>query len=238
LAKDTAFKQFVPPFCIKKSITEKLLSNRIVFTFIRSFKRAMKKVRLEIVGMSYSQSSSGAYALILGIPGENRRLPIIIGGFEAQAIAIELEKMKPTRPLTHDLFKSFADHFDIRIVEIVINKFEEGIFFSKLVCEAGGSVTEIDSRTSDAVALAIRFDCPIYAYESILKEAAIDMGTESDQTEKTGEESQPRTVEVQGKYNDYLLAELEEMLKKAIAEEQYEEASRLRDEINRRKEAG
>jgi len=196
----------------------------------------MKKVRLEIVGMSYSQSSSGAYALILGITGENRRLPIIIGGFEAQAIAIELEKMKPTRPLTHDLFKSFADHFEIKIVEVVINKFEEGIFFSKLVCEAGGSTTEIDSRTSDAVALAIRFDCPIYAYEHIIDEAAIDMDTEAAPAEDAGEESGKQAAETLGKYEDYLLEELEEMLKKAVAEEKYEEASRLRDEINKRKE--
>ena len=196
----------------------------------------MKKVKLEIVGMSYSQSSSGAYALILGISGESRRLPIIIGGFEAQAIAIELEKMKPTRPLTHDLFKSFADHFDIRIVEVVINKFEEGIFFSKLVCEAGGSTTEIDSRTSDAVALAIRFDCPIYAYESILNEAAIDMDSDSLEPEKMADESGEKDIETTGKYEDYLVEELAEMLKKAIAEEQYEEASRLRDEINKRKE--
>ncbi len=193
----------------------------------------MKKVKLEIVGMSYSQSSSGAYALILGVSGENRRLPIIIGGFEAQAIAIELEKMKPTRPLTHDLFKSFADHFQIKIREVVINKFEEGIFFSKLVCETGGQVTEIDSRTSDAVALAIRFDCPIYAYQSIIDEAAIDMDTEglSDEAElpeKPGKKGRK-------KYDDYLLEELEEMLQKAVSEEKYEEASRLRDEINRRK---
>ena len=186
--------------------------------------------------MSYSQSSSGAYALILGISGESRRLPIIIGGFEAQAIAIELEKMKPTRPLTHDLFKSFADHFDIKVVEVVINKFEEGIFFSKFVCETGGDITEIDSRTSDAVALAIRFDCPIYAYESILNEAAIDMDTEPIPSESTEGEPEQKGVETAGKYEDFLLEELAEMLKKAIAEEQYEEASRLRDEINKRKE--
>jgi len=196
----------------------------------------MKKVKLEIVGMSYSQSSSGAYALILGIAGESRRLPIIIGGFEAQAIAIELEKMKPTRPLTHDLFKSFADHFEIKVIEVVINKFEEGIFFSKLVCEAGGEITEIDSRTSDAVALAIRFNCPIYAYESILKEAAIDMDSDPLEPEKVTDEAGQKDVETTGKYEDYLLEELEEMLKKSIAEEKYEEASRLRDEINKRKE--
>lgn len=196
----------------------------------------MKKVKLEIVGMSYSQSSSGAYALILGISGEKRRLPIIIGGFEAQAIAIELEKMKPTRPLTHDLFKSFADHFDIKITEVIINKFEEGIFFSKLICEAGGSSTEIDSRTSDAVALAIRFDCPIYAYKSIIDEAAIDIDNEEVSEETEEDETADKGTEILGKYEDYLVEELEEMLKKAVAEEKYEEASRLRDEINKRKE--
>ena len=196
----------------------------------------MKKVKLEIVGMSYSQSSSGAYALILGVAGENRRLPIIIGGFEAQAIAIELEKMKPTRPLTHDLFKSFADHFGIKILEVVINKFEEGIFFSKLVCETGGSITEIDSRTSDAVALAIRFNCPIYAFENIIDEAAIDMDVEKGSLEDVEKEQEKQSDESSGSYEDYLMDDLKVMLKKAVAEEKYEEASRLRDEINKRKE--
>lgn len=195
----------------------------------------MKKVKLNIVGMSYSQSSSGAYALILGVSGENRRLPIIIGGFEAQAIAIELEKMKPSRPLTHDLFKSFADQFGVNILEVVINKFEEGIFFSKLVCEADGIQTEIDSRTSDAVALAIRFDCPIYAYQQIIDEAAIDMDV--DQTTDEGKADKPKEKidEGIGKYEDFLVEELEDMLKKAVGDEKYEEASRIRDEINKRK---
>jgi bifunctional DNase/RNase len=196
----------------------------------------MKKVRLEILGMHYSQSSSGAYALILAVSGETRRLPIIIGGFEAQAIAIKLEDMPTERPLTHDLFKNFADHFDINIVEVVINKFEEGIFYSKLVCEAGGSITEIDSRTSDAVALAIRFNCPIYAYKNIIDEAAIDMESEAGAAEKASGKHEQKAAKTAGKYEDYLLEELEEMLKKAIAEEKYEEASRLRDEINKRKE--
>jgi len=122
----------------------------------------MKRLRLEIIGMSYSQSQSGAYALILGEVGGKRRLPIIIGGFEAQAIAIELEKMKPSRPLTHDLFKSFAESYKVNIQEVIIDKFHEGIFFAKLICEHEGKVTEIDARTSDAVALAIRFHCPIF----------------------------------------------------------------------------
>ena len=191
----------------------------------------MKKVRLNIMGMSYSQSSSGAYALILGVQGENLRLPIIIGGFEAQAIAIELEKMKPSRPLTHDLFKNFATTYNINILEVIINKFEEGIFFAKLVCEQNGVITEIDSRTSDAIALALRFNCPIYTYQSILDNAAIGNEEELEEEKMKGSEEKHGG----SKFEDFLLEELEEMLKKAVAEEKYEEASRLRDEIKRRK---
>lgn len=195
----------------------------------------MKKLKMEIVAMSYSQSQSGAYALILGVEGMPRRLPIIIGGFEAQAIAIELEKMKPARPLTHDLFKRFADEFGIHIVEVLINKFEEGIFYSKLICEKDGKITEIDSRTSDAVALALRFGCPIYAMESIVEEAGITM--EEGEVEGRLHDIQEKeySAEDVSEYEEYLLNELEEMLKKAIQEENYEEASRLRDEIKRRK---
>lgn len=191
--------------------------------------------------MSYSQSQSGAYALILGVVGMEKRLPIIIGGFEAQAIAIELEKMKPTRPLTHDLFKNFAIHFGVKIVEVVINKFEEGIFFSKLVCEKNGDITEIDSRTSDAIALALRFGCPIYAFETIIDEAGIFMDSEHEEQVKTSmedDEDDDKDIpdeDVPGAYEEFLLEELEQKLKKAIGEENYEEASRLRDEIKRRK---
>jgi len=182
--------------------------------------------------MSYSQSQSGAYALILGVVGGKRRLPIIIGGFEAQAIAIELEKMKPTRPLTHDLFKNFALHFGITLKEVVINKFEEGIFYSELICEHDGIESAIDSRTSDAVALALRFNCPIYANESILEEAGILMDEETGETTPA---SGAGKKQGHSRYEDYLMEELEEMLKKAVADENYEEASRIRDEINRRK---
>jgi bifunctional DNase/RNase len=197
------------------------------------FKISMKKIKLEIVGMSYSQSQSGAYALVLGVPGESRRLPIIIGGFEAQAIAIELEKMQPSRPLTHDLFKNFAENFGIDVTEVVINKFEEGIFYSKLICSSEHGETEIDSRTSDAVALAIRFKCPIYVYYDVLEEAGIIMTDE----EGHGVIKDAVVVGNEGlSYNDYLNEELEDLLKKAIAEEDFEEASKLRDEINRRKE--
>ncbi len=196
----------------------------------------MNKLKLEIVGMSYSQSQSGAYALMLGVVGMEKRLPIIIGGFEAQAIAIELEKMKPTRPLTHDLFKNFANHFGVNLVEVVINKFEEGIFFSKLVCEKDGDITEIDSRTSDAIALALRFGCSIYAFESIIDEAGIIMDGDEEHVKDTAENYQDFPDEDEpGAYEEFLLEELEEKLKKAIAAENYEEASRLRDEIKKRK---
>lgn len=197
----------------------------------------MKKLKMEIVAMSYSQSQSGAYALILGVEGMSRRLPIIIGGYEAQAIAIELEKMKPARPLTHDLFKKFANQYGINIVEVLINKFEEGIFFSKLICEKDGKITEIDSRTSDAVALALRFGCPIYALESIVEEAGITMDENMEEESLHGiqEDDDPLSEEDISAYEDYLLDELEEMLKKAIHDENYEEASRLRDEIKKRK---
>ncbi len=198
----------------------------------------MKKVEMFVAGMSYSQSQSGAYALFLGVVGEDKRLPIIIGGFEAQAIAIFLEKMKPQRPLTHDLFKKFASGFDIHLKEVIINKFEEGIFYSKLVCEKDGKIVEIDSRTSDAVALALRFDCPIYADAVIVEEAGIvieESDTEPEVEEKTGEKHVGASSSSYA-YEDYLLEELEDLLRKAIEEENYEEASRIRDEIKNRKE--
>ncbi len=198
----------------------------------------MKKIEMFVAGMSYSQSQSGAYALFLGVVGEDKRLPIIIGGFEAQAIAIFLEKMKPQRPLTHDLFKNFATSFGIHLKEVVINKFEEGIFYSKLVCEKDGKKVEIDSRTSDAVALALRFDCPIYAAAEIIDEAGIVI-EESDTEPETEGEAEVKHVEsstTDYAYENYLLEELEDLLKKAIEEENYEEASRIRDEIKKRKE--
>lgn len=194
----------------------------------------MKKIKLEILGISYSQSQSGAYALILGESGKKRRLPIIIGSFEAQAIAIELEKMKPSRPLTHDLFKNFATTFNISVSEVVIYKFSEGIFFAKLLCFDGQKEIEIDSRTSDAVAIAVRFKCPIYTYESILKAAGIVLQEDSPTVldpEKASEEKE----EKEGAYASFTLSELETMLIAAIDEEAYEKASRIRDEINLRK---
>ncbi|MFO8066136.1 MAG: bifunctional nuclease family protein [Bacteroidales bacterium] len=193
-----------------------------------------KKIKLDILGISYSQSQSGAYALILGESGEKRRLPIIIGSFEAQAIAIELEKMKPSRPLTHDLFKNFAETFDVKINEVIIYKFSEGIFFAKLICNNGGEAIEIDSRTSDAVAIAVRFKCPIYTYESILGAAGIIL-QEEHEGKPTGEEPPDETPKSDAGFDQYNIKELETMLMAAIDEEAYEKASKIRDEINRRK---
>lgn len=191
----------------------------------------MDKIRLEIVGMSYSQSQSGAYALILGEVKGNRRLPIIIGGSEAQAIAVELEKIKPTRPLTHDLFKSFADTYLIQLKEVIIDQFKQGVFHAKLVCVQNKVENLIDSRTSDAVALAIRFKCPIFTYEKIMAEAGMLMDENAAASETlTGPVDEPS----EPAFEEYTLSELEEMLQKAVEQEDYEKASTIRDEIRKR----
>lgn len=199
---------------------------------------AMKKVRLEIVGLSYSQTQSGAYALVLGESTGSRRLPIIIGGFEAQAIAIELEKMTPTRPLTHDLFKTFCETFSIEVTEILIYNLVEGIFYAKLICTDGAKEVEIDARTSDAIALAVRFNCPIYTYEFILKSAGIVL---DDETLPTTENPETAPVEEslnpEAEYKSKSTEELKSMLQTALDEEQYELASKIRDEINTRKQS-
>jgi uncharacterized protein len=192
----------------------------------------MQNIRLEIIGMSYSQSQSGAYALILGEIGGERRLPIIIGGFEAQSIAIELEKMKPSRPLTHDLFKNFADHYQVTIKHVTIDKFEQGVFYAKLLCVSDNIETEIDARTSDAVALAIRFKCPIYTNEKLINEAGVLL----DETKTAGVKEQKKKDESQNSdYADFSLTELNNLLKEAIENEDYEKASVIRDEVQRKK---
>jgi bifunctional DNase/RNase len=201
----------------------------------------MKKVRLEIVGLSYSQTQSGAYALVLGESTGSRRLPIIIGGFEAQAIAIELEKMTPTRPLTHDLFKAFSETFSIEVTEILIYNLVEGIFYAKLICTDGTREVEIDARTSDAIALAVRFNCPIYTYEFILKSAGIVLDDEtlpgSESTAVTPVEEVSSTPVSEGEYQSKSTEELKNLLQTALDEEQYELASKIRDEINNRKQS-
>jgi len=194
----------------------------------------MNKIKLEIVGLSYSQTQSGAYALVLSEVNGNRRLPIIIGGFEAQAIAIELEKMVPTRPLTHDLFKNFATTFNIQVKEVVIYNLVEGIFYSKLVCELNGEVTEIDARTSDAIAIGVRFKCPVYTFENILSSAGIllDEISESDDDALFSESEEAE--EAVDSISTVSIEELENQLNEAIANEDYELASKIRDEINKR----
>lgn len=191
----------------------------------------MVKIELKILGLSYSHAQQDSYALILGEVNGKRRLPIVIGAFEAQAIALELEKMKPARPLTHDLFRNFANTFGITVEEVIINKFSEGVFYSRLVCNDGKRVTEIDSRTSDAAAIALRFSCPIYTYESILAQAGILYEGETDEEvlEKPVRESRSN------EFASLTIEELEEMLNEAIAKEDYERASLIRDEIAKRK---
>jgi bifunctional DNase/RNase len=194
----------------------------------------MEKVKLEIIGLSYSQTQSGAYALVLAESGGKRRLPIIIGGFEAQAIAIELEKMTPTRPLTHDLFKSFAVAFSIEVKEVLIYNLIEGIFYSKLICEKDGLVTEIDARTSDAIAIGVRFNCPVYTFESILASAGILLD-ENASDEISMLEDEPKIEEVEEETPENLsVQELEKQLNEALENENYELASKLRDLINKK----
>ena len=207
-------------------------SRRFVFGKIQAWK--MEKIRLDIIGMSYSQSQCGAYALILGERDGNRRLPIIIGGFEAQAIAIELEKIRTPRPLTHDLFKSFADAYHVEISEVVINKFSEGVFYAKLVCTDGQQEQEVDSRTSDAIALALRFNCPVYTYESIMVAAGILMEEDADLPKPDELKIEKESVE-QISFADASPDELKEMLQSAIENEEYEKASKIRDELNKRR---
>jgi len=199
----------------------------------------MKKIKLDIVGLSYSQTQSGAYALVLGEVSGRRRLPIIIGSFEAQAIAIEIEKMTPSRPLTHDLFKSLGEAYNIKIQEIVIYNLVDGIFYSKLICTDGKKSVEIDARTSDAIAVAVRFDCPIYTFEFILSTAGIVIEGNDfvylENINETKEEKTTATTSSAGGFAALSTDELRTKLQEALAEESYEKAAKIRDELNRRK---
>ncbi|WP_353183793.1 bifunctional nuclease domain-containing protein [Parapedobacter lycopersici] len=199
----------------------------------------MKKIKLDIVGLSYSQTQSGAYALVLGEISGRRRLPIIIGGFEAQAIAIEIEKMTPSRPLTHDLFKTFAETFHIKIEEVIIYNLVDGIFYAKIIFNDGRKQTEIDARTSDAIALAVRFKAPVYTYEFILASAGIVIEGNDfvflENIESAGGDPETRTAPDTASYSSMTEEQLQETLAKALADEMYEKAARIRDEITRRK---
>ena len=196
----------------------------------------MKKIKLDIVGLSYSQTQSGAYALVLGEVNGRRRLPIIIGGFEAQAIAIEIEKMTPSRPLTHDLFKSFALAYNITIEEVIIYNLVDGIFFAKLVCNDGKKNIEIDARTSDAIALAVRFECPINTYEFILATAGIMIeGNDFVFLENLDAPTEEKVATAATNYASLSEDELKEKLQQALTEEAYEKAAKIRDELSKRK---
>jgi uncharacterized protein len=194
----------------------------------------MKRVKLKVTGISYSQTQSGAYALILNEENGDRRIPIIIGGFEAQAIVIKLENLDPPRPLTHDLFKRFADEFNISITEVMIYKLEEGVFFSKLVCNSRDKEYSIDSRTSDAVALALRFGCPIFIAEDILDKAGITINS-TDSEFNPSNETDNIIVSENNKYDPYSDEELYKIIDESVKTEDYERAAAVRDEIEKRK---
>jgi uncharacterized protein len=194
----------------------------------------MKRIKLKVMGISYSQTQSGAYALILIEENGDRRIPIIIGGFEAQAIVIKLENLDPPRPLTHDLFKKFADEFNISVIEVMIYKLEEGVFFSKLVCNNGEKEYSIDSRTSDAVAIALRFGCPIYITEDILKKAGITVNPADSEMSSVNEVESFFEPE-KTKYDTYSDDELYKIIDEAVKTEDYEKAAAVRDEIAKRK---
>lgn len=203
----------------------------------------MSLVKLTIKGISYSQTQNGAYALILNEVDGERKLPIVIGAFEAQSIAIALEKeIKPPRPLTHDLFKNFADRFDIVVKQVIIHKLVDGVFFSSVICERDKIEEIIDARTSDAIALALRFNAPIFTYKNILDKAGIYLNVTTDQEGdgNNGDEalSEPQTFSnesVSGEgYSQYNLQELNDMLEGAVQNEDYEKAAAIRDEISKR----
>jgi bifunctional DNase/RNase len=193
----------------------------------------MKRIKLKVMGISYSQTQSGAYALILIEENGERRIPIIIGGFEAQAIVIKLENLEPPRPLTHDLFKQFADEFNITVSEVMIYKLEEGVFFSKLVCNNGKKEYSIDSRTSDAVAIALRFGCPIFITEEILEKAGITVNPTETELSAVNETDNLFESE-SNKYDSYKDEELYKMIDEAVKTEDYERAAAIRDEIEKR----
>ncbi|QOD60305.1 bifunctional nuclease family protein [Polaribacter haliotis] len=203
----------------------------------------MSLIKLTIKGISYSQTQSGAYALVLSEMEGTRTLPIIIGAFEAQSIAIALEKeIRPPRPLTHDLFKTFSDRFSITIKEVIIHKLVDGVFFSSLVCEREGVEETIDTRTSDAIAIAVRFQAPIYTYENILDKAGIYLKIEEELAINETTDLDNNTIDIEdfesnivkSNFSDLSVPELNEQLDKAVEDENYELAAKIRDEISKR----
>ncbi len=203
----------------------------------------MRKIALDIVGLQPSMTQTHNYAVVLGERNGNRRLPIIIGAFEAQAIAVAVEKMLPNRPLTHDLFKNTLDTFKIDLQEVVISNLLDGVFFAKLICEKGGQIIEIDSRTSDALAMAVRFSCPIYTYEFILEAAGVVL-EEPEETASSSQASKSkpaksitsggRASDSKGQLAHLSMDELNRMLQEVLQNEDYEQAALIRDEIKKR----
>lgn len=197
----------------------------------------MEKIALEIVGLTTGHAQKGSYTLILGEIDGSMKLPVVIGGFEAQAIALEIEKIKPQRPMTHDLFRNFAVDFGIEVSEIRIDHLLEGVFYAKIICEKGGEQKEIDARTSDAIALAVRFQCPIYTYRNILDQAGVELTDEDTDI--------PERAEIEDEFLEDIMeeesieqmdmTELERLLEEAIQVEDYDKAAVIRDEINRRR---
>lgn len=198
----------------------------------------MKKVELEIINITQGFTQHHSYAVVLGEVKGKRRLPIVIGGAEAQAIAVALENMPPARPLTHDLFKTMMDTFNIMLSEVIITNLMDGVFYSKLICIFNGEEYEIDSRTSDAIALAIRFNCPIYIYGNILETSGIVLMEEPEQEEKLVSEEYSGISETKetekADYTIYTIKELEKLMNDALANENYEKAASIRDELNKR----
>jgi uncharacterized protein len=196
----------------------------------------MKKIELEIVALSHSITQTHSYAVVLGEVNGLRRLPIVIGGFEAQAIAVALEKMQPSRPLTHDLMKNFMNAFSVDLIEVVITDLQEGIFYSKLVCSSEHDTVEIDSRTSDALALAVRFGCPVYTFEHILDSAGILMeDTAGAKKRKSPDEEEEEISAERSDLQAMSLEELNKLLNEVLEQEDYIKAIAIRDEINNRK---
>lgn len=190
----------------------------------------MKKIELDIIALSHSVTQSNNYAVVLGEQDGVRRLPIVIGGFEAQAIAVAMERMTPTRPLTHDLFKNTLNIFDIELKEIIINDLLDGVFYAKLICQYDNKLIEVDSRTSDALALAVRFNCPVFTYEFILESAGVVLEGDEDTKETVPKASGSAKKGLES----YSLDTLNKMLEEAISKEDYEKAAKIRDEITRR----
>ena len=192
----------------------------------------MNKITLEIKELLYSQSSSGAYVLILGDKNSMRRLPIVIGANEAQSIALGMEGEQNSRPLTHDLFKKFAEQYSVELMEVVITRFLEGVFYAMLICKQGEDITMIDSRPSDAIALAVRFHCPISAYENVMNEAGIEMEEVKDMDASPEADDIEEAEEPSDTLENLTVEQLQKLLQMAIDEENYQKAAQLRDIIN------